>query len=513
MMEFVRLGLINAHRNLGRSLVTVIAMAVAGVMMTASLSVQEGYGADRAEAYRGFLGGDILIYGEPSLLSVAQLGEASPSSWRWERYSGDLLGPLAYFHPDMHYRGYARSPQRSMPVAASATELEQLIQVVEDTEGVSGVNPYWVLPVPTLHFDRFGTPFVVENSVLRSWPFHDCGHRDVMEEAMVSGRFFLPEDDGKAVAVVDQTRAHLSRLDVENVALPGRGEVITVTIPRPWRDDHGQVHFDYTRAQQFDLTIVGSYALPSRTVAWTITVGEEEILLTEELYFTTPEILIPPATFAAMVESMARGAGDVAMADVLSPAALGVRVENFAFVERLASAIRHRLGDHSVISVPRQGDLANQAYLPEPIFRKPVEDMPLSRQRGYPVNVAPVFNVVLFLVAALIAATNAAILVLERRKEISILKAVGGTEGNIVLMVLSEVLALSLAGALFGFAVVRVYATSVLLSTQTAWRDILAITLREGGLVLAATALAAGFFALVPALSTIRLSALEVLKE
>ena len=201
------------------------------------------------------------------------------------------------------------------------------------------------------------------------------------------------------------------------------------------------------------------------------------------------------------------------MSDVLCPAALSVRVDNFAFVESMASTIRQELEGYSVISVPRQVDFANQAYLPEPIFRKPVEEIPPSRQRGYPVDVAGVFNAVLFMVAALIAATNATILVLERRKEIAILKALGGTDGHVVLMVLSEVLALSLLGAFCGFAVVRMYATSILVSTRTAWQDILCITLREGGLVLLATTLAAGIFALLPALGTIRLSALEVLKE
>ena len=512
MMEFVRLGMINAYRNLGRSIITVIAMAVAGLMMTASLSVQEGYGAATAEAYRAFMGGDILIYPEPAIVSVGDLGEAEPSSWVWQRLERDFLGPLSYFHPELRYVGYTGSQEGSDVLGRSPRELHELVEQIHSVEGVVTVNPYWALPVPILHFDRWDVPYSVENSVLRSWPLHDLTHVTFMEDAMVTGRYFRPEDDGKKVALVDSTRANLSRLGIEDSDLPGLGEVITVTVPRPYRDDQGKVHFDYTQTAQVDLTIMGSYALRSRTVSWTIEVGEEEIVLTEELDFTTPEILIPPATFEAIVqEFLSPGGGELAQA--LAPTALAVTVDNFAFVETVARNIGHQLDGYSVISVPRQAQWANQAYLPEPIYRKPVEEVPLSHQRGYPVNVAPVFNTVLFLVAALIAATNATILVLERRKEIGILKAVGATDGNVVIMVLSEVLALSFMGTLAGFALVRTYATSILISTETPWQDMVLITLREGGLVLLATALAAGTFALLPALGTIRLSALEVLKE
>ncbi len=509
MTRFAALGITNALRNLNRSLLTLAAMAVAGLMMTASLSVSEGHGAGTALGYRAMLGGDILVYAGRPVVDAGDLAGAGASSWSWRRHPPDLLGPLAYFSPPARYPGYALPTGE---VLSFAGRLEEIGTRARAVAGVTGVNPYWVLPVPVM--ERGPGPLRTRQTdlALRAREVAVDPGLDLLEPFITSGRSFRADDDGALVALVDAARR------------PGdwrltMGETVTITVPRPWIDSQGIQRFDYTTTTQFELRIIGTYALATRVFAWETGSASGDQYASEELFFSNPELMVPLGTFKRIV-GVACGRPIEQLEEVLLPTAVLLSVENFAFVEAVAAAVDRALEGVTVVSVPRQAALANQAGLPEPMFSVPAELRPTyapdalrPAQEARPVDVARVFNVALFLVAALVAATNATILVMERRREIGVLKAIGSRTGDIMVMVMVELLLLSLLGATAGFVAVRIYATGVLLSTGTAWSEIAGITWREWVLVLSATAVAAAGFGLIPALGTLRMTAAEVLRQ
>ncbi|HAI21479.1 MAG TPA: hypothetical protein DCM14_06270, partial [Clostridiales bacterium UBA8153] len=259
-----------------------------------------------------------------------------------------------------------------------------------------------------------------------------------------------------------------------------------------------------------------TYLLPTRSLIWEEETPAGPVSRSEQLFFTTPELLIPQGTMERII-NLAAGTGD--LAEVLSPAALVVTVENFAFVEAIVSQLQALLPETSVVSVPQEVIRANLYGLPEPIFRAPDTLRPVHRledlrpgQWGRAVDVSPVLNTMLFLVAALVAATNATILVLDRRRELGVLKAVGARTQDIVVMIMTEVMVLAFAGATLGFLVVRAYATIVLITTGTPWQLIAGLFWQEWLMVLGVTGSVALAFSLIPALSTLRMTASEVLR-
>lgn len=516
MIRFAGLGLINSLRNLNRSLMTLAAMAMAGLMMTASLSVQQGYPAGEAFTYRAFLGGDILIYPGRVVVEAAHLSQEDSTSWVWSRDAGELTGPLAYLHPEARHPGHVLPAGQSRELAQSARAYHDLIDRIKAVPGVMRVSPYWTIPVPVMYYGPptdYTSPRPAYHSVLRA--------RDVVAETelarlmsenelMVTGRYFRPEDDGQMVAVVDAGRRSFDGTDIS------MGQVLQILVPRPFRDQEGRTRLDYTRTVTVELTVIGTYVLPSRSIIWEVETPSGPATASEQLYFVTPEVIVPLGTMEKIV-NLATGVTD--MAQVLSPAAILVIVDNFGFVEAVASQLQEALPALSVTSVPREMVRTNLAGLPERIVEAPEDARPVLRpedllpgQWGRPIDVSPLLNGILFLVAALVAATNATILVLERRRELGVLKAVGARNQDIMVMVMTEVIVLAFTGATLGFLLVRLYGSAVLVTTGTSWRLIAQLAWKEWIMVLGVTGSVSLVFSLVPALSTLRMTASEVLR-
>lgn len=514
MIRFAGLGILNSRRNLNRSLMTLAVMAMAGLMMTASLSVRLGYATGTAIPYRAFLGGDILIYPGRVLVEAAHL--AQDEQWVWLREGGDITGPLAYFHPTARHPGLVQPLDTPRELARSAPAFRDLVGLIAGVSGVARVTPYWTIPVPVLHPDQpagAGAPRPVFGSVLRAKEVTtDSGLARFLSEydLMVSGRYFRPEDDGRMVALVDASR------QLVDGTILSLGQQIQLVLPRPFRDAEGRPRLDYTRPTTVELTIIGTYRLPSRSLVWEEETPAGPATRSEQLFFTTPEIIVPQGTMER-IAGLATGAGD--LAEVLSPAALLVTVDNFAFVEAIVSKLQALLPETSVVSVPQEVTRASLYGLPEPIFQAPSALRPVHRledlwpgQWGRSVDVSPLLNTMLFLVAALVAATNATILVLDRRRELGVLKAVGARSQDIVVMIMTEVMVLAFAGATLGFLVVRAYATIVLVTTGTPWQLIAQLAWQEWLMVLGVTGSVSLVFSLIPALSTLRMTASEVLR-
>ncbi|MCL6580129.1 MAG: hypothetical protein K6U08_00705 [Firmicutes bacterium] len=150
MLHLVHLGLVSATRNLGRSLLTVVSMAVASLMVTGSLTVAAGYTPLRAQEYRAYLGGDILVYPACVWMTEADLAMAAETGSRLAVVPTSFGSPLAYFHPDFYSQGYLTTDPDGAPrysMFKDLAELERVETLVRSVEGVVAVTRFEAVPV------------------------------------------------------------------------------------------------------------------------------------------------------------------------------------------------------------------------------------------------------------------------------------------------------------------------------------------------------------------------------
>ena len=516
----------NVRRNLARSLLTVIGMGLAALVMTASLTLSQGYPAAAFVAYRDYVGGDVLVFPDKVWVRGADVNASVAGTWRPRLASADLPGPWSFFQPDLATRG-SIGPSGSRGVLVTAAELEELATALAAQAGAGKVRPYFTLPAGRAEFAAGpaslvglpGTPSAPRavlawtDAYLRGWR---AGEWTGLDAYVVSGRPLAAADAGALVCLVDADRARLGTLpdSVLPTAVPPVGGQVRVQLPRLRSSASGEVQLDYQDPVWVDLTVVGQYSVPSRVASWTPAGSGSEAGAappeTEQLYLTSPEIIVPWETAAALLGRMSAGQLDVWVT------AVAFEVENLAHVESVVSAVNAAWPEYAAVSVPKLAAAANARWLPEPVYRVPAEEWQgaaVSGQQGEPVQISRAFNAIFFAVAALLAAANSIILVLERQREIGILKAVGAYARDVMLMIMGEIVLLSSIGAICGFILAETMAIWNLISNHTAWLEIVSAVGFDLVRVLGLTVAFAALFGLFPALRTTRMTAMEVLRR
>ncbi|MDP2873109.1 MAG: ABC transporter permease [Bacillota bacterium] len=527
MSGLASLILTNVRRNLARTTLTVVGMGLAALIMTASLTLSEGYPAAAYEAYRSYLGGDILIYAEKIWVRGSDINQSESGTWQFARLTADVPGPAGFFQPHLAAGGYLR-PSAAPKGFFSQDAVRELAARLAAAGLAGAVRPYFTLPAAKTEFaggtgTGFGgsrpdaavgaSPYVYTDSYLRAWDTGDGWPS--LAPFVVAGRSLGAADEGRLVCLVDATRGKLAQLPGMDFPpeVPRVGETLRVLLPRLSVDLAGQPRLDYIGAVWVELEVVGHYAVPTREATW-IPPGRGEGGATEpeaeQLYLTSPEIIIPWDTAEALLDVVSEGAAD------LWASALAVEVGSLARVESAVTALAKLFPDLGPVSVPRQAAVANAHWLPEPVFRVPESEWRSAQpsgQVGEPVRISAAFNMIFFAIAALLAAANAIVLVLERQREIGILKAIGASSREVMLMVLGEVVLLSSLGAAGGFVLAEAMAVWNLISNGTPALAVLLFVGSDMARVLGLTVSFALVFGLLPAMRTTGMTAMEVLRK
>jgi hypothetical protein len=511
----------NVRRNLARTTLTVAGMMLAALIMTSSLTLSEGYPATAYEAYRGYFGGDILIYADKVWVRGADVNMGGAASWQFARLTSEVPGPAAFFQPHLAIGGFVR------PAAAplgffSQDHVARIAGRISEAGLSVTVRPYFTLPAAKAEFFPGQTaglgapwvkPFEYRDAYLRAWGT-GAGWPG-LSQFVVSGRSLQPADEGRLVCLVDATRARLAKLQGLGYPpdVPAVGGTIRVLLPGLSLGEQGQPRLNYISARWVELEVIGHYAVPTREATWMPPGqgdGGSPQLEAEQLFLTSPEIIVPWETAQGLLAMVSDGTVD------MWASALAVEVESMARAESLTASLSDLLPDLCAVSVPRQAAAANALWLPEPVFRVPDSEWRSAgptTQVGEPVRVSTAFNVIFFAIAALLAAANGIVLVLERQREIGILKAIGASGREVILMVLGEVVLLSSLGATMGFVLAEAMAVWNLISNGT---PALALLLAVGWdfvRVLGLTVAFAMVFGLIPALRTTGMTAMEVLRR
>jgi len=577
MRTLVYLGQVNAMRNLGRSLMSVLVMAIAAFMMTSSLSVGEGYTTQRAAEYRAFLGGDVLVYPGwtwPTQTDLADLKTGAPGL---SVLSPTFGSPLRYFHPNYYTSGYltgdAGQPSPDYSFFPSRQERDEVLAAISGVPGVAGIYAFSSVPVVdgriAATFSN-GLTMISENLPLSGFSVRACppnlladagadtppelrpalgtpnpprtvtvdrGLGQTLLEFMTwetgvvpSGGRQLSSADGDALVAVVNRRAVIARCDLaaKDISYPldQQGQSVRLVLPTIVQGSSPDQapYFDYGKTIAVEVRIVGTYDVLSRLYSRK---PGPSVTIYEQLFLEAPELLMPQAGFDRLLALMGLPAGGQP-----PTGALTLRLENQAKAVEVVAALRAAVPGLSAVSVADEAAYANLRGQPERVYElAPAGSIGVTRRRTggrlwaipsspfpplgqptVPADTGNLFAVLLFAFAGLVAAGNATLLVLSRRTEFAILKAIGLRGFEVGFTVMVEVVTLATAGLLVGFTAGEIMALPIILTNSLDLPAVVRAIGQDLGVVAPVTLGCAIVFSLAPMAKTLSITVAEVMR-
>ncbi len=556
MRTLIYLGLVNSLRNVGRTLLTVVAMAIAAFMMTSSLTMGGGYTAGKAVEYRAYLGGDVLVYPTWVWPTETDVADLKPGQAQLATLPAHFGSPLSYFHPDFYASGYLTTAPGGAPtysMFSSKEEMDRAVAALAARPEVSGIVPYEAVPVvggqleaavstaqgssavncslsgfflracpPNLLGDAgdavappqwrlaTGDPNPPDTVTVNSGAGQTLGSVMDWKTGIIKsgGRAVASSDGDEFVAMVNR-RAVIARneMGAKSIPIGGEGQVTRLTLPRIKAGAQGQLVYDFSDPVTLDIRIVGTYDVLSRLYHWIPVRGLHDY---EQLYLESPELLMPQAGLDRVLAAMGLPEGGVPPVGALT-----LRLGDQSKAEETVQALRQTVPDLSVVTVAAETSYANLRNLPETIYFAPrrFQREPLPRrQEAVPAEAGSIFGMILFGFAGLVAAGNTTLLVLSRRTEFAILKAIGLRSYEVAIMVMIEVLTLAVIGLGVGFAAGEFSSVPILLTNGVPWAEVWSRLVRDLGVVAGATLGCSVLFSLVPMSKTLRITVAEAMR-
>ena len=504
MIFFIKLGLKNAWRNMGRSVAAILAMTLACASLTYTISLGRGRIASIQSSMRSLNGGDISIYSE--LFDVGNYASETPVRYKYLKES--YFTDIHYFHEENFREGYLTLVDQPL------IELSELINELAGYPGVKAVYPRYQLPAlrtyfPAIHKPK--EPLRYEMISLRGRSLAlDSMQYIPLADYITVGRWFEPEDDNQLVCILSayQPDGYLN-WDLQ------LGDNITLSLPRVVLDLEGDYAFDFTNIQTFDLEIIGLYGAVSRK----LTAGMIDPNLStenveyglESIFWEISDVFIPQTTWQQLWEKCS----DLPF----KPQQLAVLVEDLNYVNDTLNGLRRDYPQVSSFSVIDQAERIQRMMKHETspmwapdsayfIYNDAGTGGFIQEDLRVPIMVA------LFCIAALVVASHLLILVAERKTEIAVLKAVGGLRIHIMTMVLAEALCITLVSGTIGFTIIRVQMLLNQLATGAGSLSAIMFSIvTELIMVLGISLGAALTFGTLPALRTARLPVMGVLRD
>jgi hypothetical protein len=482
---FFRLGAVNAWRNLARSILAVVSMAVAAAFLTYTISLSRGYTHEAFSSFRQVLGGEIVVYAQ----KVQGEMPSGDSFWSFSRPTETPFTDLAVFHPEIFKQGYLDSSQ-------SQTISPEHIKQLADESGVDGVSPVYRLPAFTMLSDQYRYQ-------------SDVRARDIQSELPInrpesliySGRWFVPEDEGQAVAVVSR----LQELP-PGVRSPEPGSQIILEFPSVKKDQFDQIYLDYSQPIHKKFSIIGNFVSPTREYSWQGDIDTQ----TEILYWWTNEIQIPYSTW---LDIWREAAGELEY----PVSQLILQSNDLTYLEDIVLNLVNNYPEYSFVSVPNQSTMAMERQLIEKFLAVPQSMVEASvqkvTQQGMAMDLRLPMMILVLLNAALLVAANMLIMINERKREMAILKSVGAKRIDITVMALTEALIIAIVGASIGFLFFRIPGALNQMTNSQGLITILQSVVVDLVQVLSATAAVSLLFGLIPAVKLAGMSVMNVLRS
>lgn len=478
----------------------ILSMMVASALMTMTLALSSGYAEGADLPWRQMIGADILVY--PNHFIFGGPGSAD-ASWEWRDLSPDLPTDATFFHPGLA-EGYL-----SLVGAPPATfDLTALPAGLAEVEGVAGIDAGRLLRASLVVETAAGRSLVPVT--LRGRDIAADTERFDIGDVVISGRYFRPSQDGEWVALVNQ--AGFGR------NLPPTGGRLVVEVPTlNGRTADGTPLVDFSVSKTFYFIVYGQYRLALGSVPLELGVpldtstgpGHAGARPTWPVAIDEPEVWVPAGTFDKIYE-------EVSGQPFRFTRQLKVTTLSLFEAKTLAAELAAALPDCTVLTVPQEVALSGIRYRARLTSLDPYVVKVLRQyfaRSTLALDVKSQLSLLAFAVAGLLVVANMYILVTQRRREIGILKAVGASGRDILVLFLTETLGYAMAGSLLGFLGVRLLTLASLFGSRTSLVEGGFLTLTTAGVVIGLTVGTSLVFGFLPAWEAARTPTASLLSD
>jgi hypothetical protein len=466
-LAVVKLAFFNVWRRLSRSILALLAMAIAASVLTSGLSLSRGLPNLALTNYREIFQGEIVAF-SPGFVGAGPVSATDTVLVRRNIIDSGFNLLLKYY-PALQNGYYA---QRDWEYRAfTAEDMNEIASI----PGVTALNPFRLMPAKTRG----------ENVELKIWGEEEWPQIDYDS---------LPHD----FEVV---------LNSYGAPQIGVGDFVDLSMPHYAIDRDGIPYIDITVPQTvYRVRVVGKTAIPTRSLVWANERGET---LTEQAYVHSPDVYLRENDWLTLWERHSDGAA-------LPVLSLGITVENMSELNLTTQLLQEQFPGVAFISIPdlvRHLDrhtLLDRFYYAPPVFWRGEAHTahPLAQQ-----DFGHTTAILLFLNAGMLLASQMLTAVAGRRNEIGILKAIGSRQREVVGMIIMEAVIIALIGSSVGFLLVRSAGIHLSVTNGLPLLAIVATTLRELGLVLGLTVAMSLAFGVLPAWKVARLTVMEVFRN
>ena len=467
---FFYLGLKNAWRNRGRTALGIVSMAMAALIFLSNNTLSKGYPAAAFFATRQLLGGDILLIPSKDAISREDIARGD-YTWVFRKKSYDSPNLAMGFEPSSYSYGTIGGTPNSQAQISKADRLRQVLEVLQQDSSVVRAFIRRSLPFLAALPPEKGSP------AERSFGYGFLDARDVQQDLYtwhldkaVSSGAYLDPSDRPMVGVACGGWAGLP--------LPTLGTV-KLNIPRFTGKNapDGSTYLDYESPASVDLLMKGQVSFFE---------GSGNALRS----MSDPVVFVSQSTLSALAQ--AAGYPEDATCWGIS-----VTLKDMSQLEDVASSLRRQFPDFTV--------------LPASVLESAATSR-TGMSTGIPMDMRQVTQVMAFLTAALLSATNLTVLMQNRKNEIGILRALGATRWNIGLMVLTESIWIALLGSIAGSIITQPAIFWQLISNRTG----ASVLVREagGGMAKAVgfSVASAAVFGFLPIARALRITPAQVLR-
>lgn len=481
---FFRLGILNVQRQLARSALVVVALAMAAISLTNSLALQEIPPLRIAPFLNRFTGGHILVI--PFRWAGQQLSDITGS----QKYGPTHLVPsgtswLEWFYPQLYEQGFW-VPLGETPTEFIATEL------VGELGTFPGVEKVITVPMLPVVVRAIGSTGEVDYPV-RIAPLTE-EIRQLTADRQQPNQFALA-DRG---IFLNQTASVLR--EKPKYQRPG----VEVELLLPQLDAGGKL--DFAAATSYSVPFGAYLQVPTREVTWIDSVGAT---LTEEGRLITDIAWIGADSWQEIVAQVTGGSVSLPISNVV------LRVEDLQILEPAIANLSKAYPDLTFVSLGEveerifhTGHLEQFTYAPRGVWSTPGEP-----RLTMPISFSRIFSYLLVLIAAILLGGNMLTGVAARNQEIGTLRAIGARRRDILVLGFSETVALTMIGCTLGFLPLRLFGVIMQLRGGQAFLNVLLGVIREYAQICGLTLAAALLFALLPVWRLASVAPMEVLRN
>ncbi len=468
---FLRLGIMNVRRQLTRSVLVILTLALAAISLTYSLSYQHITPPRIAEFLSDFTGGEIVV--APLRWAGQQVSDVTgEANYYYTRLLSSGMSWLRWFYPELYEDGlWARNGE--MP---SEFFSQETVQQLAQFPGILEAKVTQYLPVVLQARDDYGivySPLVLTPDLSRV-----AGDRGIM----VNQAMDMPQ----------------------TIHVPKPGDAVQIWLPQAGSD--GSLQLDYADSVGVELPFCGLRQMKTRSVFWMG--GNPPSIMMEDGQFNGALAWVDQETWANLLQQVGVG-------DQLPVANLALRVEDPKQLDEIIVQLGQAFPKLTFLNT---GDVEDRLFSTGKmeLFRQAPKTAYSVREKAglvTPASVNRILGLLFLLIAGFLLGghmlTNAA----ARHQEIGTLKALGARRRDILLLGISEAATTTFIGVTSGFLLLRLYGAYMEMRGGQPIVSVLWLMLTEYGQVLGLAMLASLVFAFFPIWRLASLAPMEVLRN